>query len=109
MMPRPKSSNLNEVLNKQALIGKSSDWNLSSQVFHATQLDGHILSQKWEDLKCFSQPQFSTDHAHLFTSVTHPASFSITTHPTKNFSPTSGQPRATKFGIRVELNPLINI
>ena len=29
MMPRPKSSNLIEVLNKQALIGKSSDWNLS--------------------------------------------------------------------------------
>merc|ERR1712055_986085 len=24
-------------------------------------------TQEWQEWKCFSQPQFSTDHAHLFT------------------------------------------
>ena len=28
----------------------------------------YSLSQEWQERKCFSQPQFSTDHAHLFTS-----------------------------------------
>ena len=33
------------------------------------------LSQEWEERKCFSQTQFSTDHAHLFISGDTPCEF----------------------------------
>ena len=49
-------------------VGQVSNLNFRTNIPSGNESNILSLSEEWEERKCFSQPQFSTDQAHLFTS-----------------------------------------